>query len=143
MNISHTVYNFFAAMTSKILSIIKNFFINTFEIKSTKRSKIVGSSIAGVLLLAVVFFNNQFTSLDNRYKWLLFAFALIAPLIIGVYIAFTVKIKNDLFDKIWPFLFFMLSPIITMTMTECLNNIFIYNMTYLGFLGNYVVILIF
>lgn len=138
-----TVYKFFTAVTSKILNIIKNFFINTFEIQSTKRSKIVGASIGGVLLLVVVFLSNQFTGLQNSYKWLLFAFALIAPLIIGVYIAFTVKIKNDLFNKIWHFVFFMLSPVITMTMTECLNNIYIYNMTYLGFLANYLVILLF
>ena len=138
-----TVYKFFTAVTSKILNIIKNFFINTFEIQSTKRSKIVGASIGGVLLLVVVFLSNQFTGLQNSYKWLLFAFALIAPLIIGVYIAFTVKIKNDLFNKIWHFVFFMLFPVITMTMTECLNNIYIYNMTYLGFLANYLVILLF
>ncbi len=138
-----TVYKFFTAVTSKILNIIKNFFINTFEIQSTKRSKIVGASIGGVLLLVVVFFSNQFTGLQNSYKWLLFAFALVAPLIIGVYIAFTVRIKNDLFNKIWHFVFFMLSPVITMTMTECLNNIYIYNMTYLGFLANYLVILLF
>jgi phosphoglycerol transferase MdoB-like AlkP superfamily enzyme len=37
---------------------------------------------------------------------------------------------------------FALLPIATMTMTECLNNIFVYDMTYLGFVGNYVVILL-
>lgn len=137
------VSRFFTIAVPKILNIIKNFFINTFAIKSTKKSKITGTAIAGVLLLFVVFFNNQFTKLEFSAKWLLLAFALIAPIIIGIYTAFSIKIKNDLFNKIWRFVFFLLTPIITMTMTECLNNIFIYDMTYLGFLANYLVILLF
>ena len=139
----NTVSRFFTTAVPKILNIIKNFFINTFEITSSKRSKITGSAVAGVLLLIVVFFNNQFTKLTTSAKWWLFAFALVAPFIIGAFIAFTIKIKNDLFNKIWHFVFFMLMPIITMTMTECLNNIFIYDMTYLGFFANYLVILLF
>ena len=52
------------------------------------------------------------------------------------------KIKNDIINKVWHFLFLLLVPIVTITMTECLNNVFIYNMTYLGFLGNYLLIII-
>lgn len=141
--ICDTISRFFTTAVPKILNIIKNFFINTFEIKSTKKSKITGTIIAGVLLILVVFLNNQFTKLEFSTKWWLLSFALIAPLIIGIYIAFSIKIKNDLFNKIWHFVFFLLTPIITMTMTECLNNIFIYDMTYLGFLANYLVILLF
>ena len=37
----------------------------------------------------------------------------------------------------------MLLPIVTMGMTECLNNIFIYDMTYLGFFANYVTLILF
>ena len=138
----NTVSGFLATVVPKILTIIKNFFINNFEITSTKKSRITGSAIAGVLLLIVVFFNNQFSKLEISAKWWLFAFALIAPLIIGAFITFNTKIKNDLFNKIWHFVFFMVFPIVTMTMTECLNNIFIYNMTYLGFFANYMVILL-
>ena len=139
----NTVSHFFATTVPKILSTIKNFFVNTFEISSTKKLKITGASIAAVLVLFVVFFNSQFLKLEFASKWLLLGFALIAPVIIGLFIAFSVKIKNALLDKIWHFVFFMLSPIITMTMTECLNNIFIYDMTYLGFFANYMVILLF
>lgn len=139
----NTVSRFFATTVPKILNMIKNFLVNTFEVTSTKKSKITGASVAGVLLLVVVFFNAQFTRLVTDAKWWLLFFALVAPLIIGIYIAFTIKIKNDLFNKIWHFVFFMVMPIITMTMTECLNNIFIYDMTYLGFFANYLVILLF
>ena len=139
----NTVSRFFATTVPKILNIIKNFFVNTFEITGTKKSKITGASVAAVLLLVVVFFNTQFTRLASGAKWWLFAFALVAPFIIGLFIAFSTKIKNDLFNKIWHFVFFLLMPIVTMTMTECLNNIFIYDMTYLGFFANYMVILLF
>ncbi|MBQ6885325.1 MAG: LTA synthase family protein [Clostridia bacterium] len=140
--VRNTILHFFNNTIPKILNIIKNFFVNNFEITSTKKSRIIGLSVAGILLLFVVFFNNQFLKLETSAKWLLFLFALVAPLIIGAFIAFNTIIKNDLFNKIWHFVFFMLSPVITMTMTECLNNIFIYNMTYLGFFANYMVILL-
>ena len=137
------VSQFFKNTVPKILITIKNFFINTFEVTGTKKSKITGAAIAGVLLLIVVFLSGQFTNLALSAKWWLLSFALIAPLIIGLYIAFSIKIKNDLINKILHFVFFSASPIITMTMTECLNNIFIYDMTYLGFFANYLVILLF
>lgn len=127
----------------KFFLFIKNFFTNTFEIKSSKTLKITGASVSAVLFAIVLIFQSQFTSLNLETKWLLLAFALVAPLIIGVYIAFSIRIKNDLFDKIWHFVLFLLMPIVTMTMTECLNNIFIYDMTYLGFFANYMVILLF
>lgn len=138
-----TVSRFFNDLLAKILPLIKNFFINTFEVKSSKKSKLAGGITAGVLLLAVVFFNDQFTNLEISTKWWLLAFALVTPFLIGAVITFSVKIKNDLFNKIWHFVFFLVSPIITMTMTECLNSIFIYDMTYLGFFANYMVILLF
>lgn len=139
----NTVSHFFTTAIPKFLDIIKNFFINGFEITSTKKSRITGSAFAGVLLLFVVYFNAQFTRLIVAAKWWLFAFALVAPLIIGAFIVFKITIKNNTFNKVWHFVFFMISPIITMTMTECLNGIFIYDMTYLGFLANYLVILLF
>jgi len=140
--VRNTILHFFNNTIPKILNIIKNFFVNNFEITSTKKSRTIGLCVAGILLLVVVFFNNQFLKLETSAKWLLFLFALVSPLIIGIFIAFNTIIKNDLFNKIWHFVFFMLSPVITMTMTECLNNIFIYNMTYLGFFANYMVILL-
>ena len=38
--------------------------------------------------------------------------------------------------------FMLLMPFVTITMTECLNDVFIYDMTYLGFLGNYLLVVI-
>lgn len=133
--VTNTVSQFFNA--------IKNFFINNFKITSTKKSKIIGSIITAVLLLFVVFESKKFIALEFSTKWLLLGFALIAPFIIGAFITFSIKIKNDKLNKVWHFLLIFLMPFVTITMTECLNNIFIYDMTYLGFFGNYMVVMLF
>jgi len=121
---------------------VRDFLYNTFEVTSTKRSKIIGAVIGVITLLAVVLSVHEFTSQDFSSKWLLLAVALICPFILFLTTAFTVRFKSDLFDKIWHLALLFLMPIVSITMTECLNDIFIYNMTYLGFLGNYIVILI-
>ena len=122
--------------------ILPKFFKTNFEITSTKRSKIVGAVICVVTLIAIILDVNAYTSQDFSAKWILLAATLLCPFILGLTAAYTVKIKNDIMNKVWHFLFLLLVPIVTITMTECLNNVFIYNMTYLGFLGNYLLIII-
>lgn len=117
-------------------------FTENFEVSSTKRSKVTGVVIGSLTLLAVILSVNQFTSQEFSSKWLLLAVTLICPFILGVSAAYTVTIKNDIFNKIWHMVFLFLMPIVSITMTEALNNIFIYNMTYLGFFANYVVVLV-
>ena len=122
---------------------LPRFFRENFEVTSSNRSKVIGAIIGAVTLLAVILSVEQFTSKDFSSKWILLAFALICPFLLAFTAAVSVKIKNEKFDKIWHFVFLFLMPFVTITMTEALNNVFIYNMTYLGFLGNYLVLLIF
>lgn len=124
------------------LKILPEFIINTFEVTTTKTSKITGFTVGAVLMLVVIIRATAFTLLDLKAKWLLLAFALVMPLLIGILITSKIKIKNDLFNKIWHFVFFLFMPILTISMTECLNRVFIYDMTYLGFLGNYLLIML-
>lgn len=131
----NSVLDFFRTKLPEILK-------NNFEVTSTKRSKIVGSAICFVTLIAVILDVGAYTSQDFAAKWLLLAFALLCPFILGLTAAYTVHIKNDLFNKIWHMIFMLLMPFVTITMTECLNNVFIYDMTYLGFLGNYLLVVI-
>lgn len=121
---------------------VPGFFKTDFEVVSTKRSKIIGSVICLVTLIAVILDVSAYTSQEFASKWLLLAFALLCPFILGFTAAFSVIIKNDLFNKIWHMVFMLLMPFVTITMTECLNDVFIYNMTYLGFLGNYLLVVI-
>jgi len=144
LDIWRNILCFFTNILPKFFkNILPEFLKNNFEITSSKRSKIVGAIICTITLLSVVIFVNTYLSQEFVSKWLLLAFGLAAPFLLWLVTAYTVKIKNDLFNKIWHILFIFLMPIITITMTECLNNIFIYNMTYLGFYGNYLVVLIF
>lgn len=118
----------------------KDFLKHNFELSYTKRSKIIGFIIGMATLMWVVLSVEQFTSQEFSAKWLLLAFSLICPFVLGISAAVTVRIKNDLFNKFWHLAFLFLMPFITITMTEALNNVFIYNMTYLGFFANYLVI---
>lgn len=113
-----------------------------FEITNSKKSKILGAIVGALTLGLVLISVNKFTAQEFTAKWILLAFALICPFILAFVTVYNIRIKNDLFNKIWQFVFFLLMPIIAMTMTEALNSIFIYNMTYLGFLGNYIVMII-
>ena len=133
---------FFKEKAKFLKNIILNFLKNNFEVKSSKRSKTTGIVILAITLLWVVLSVNTYISQEFAGKWWLLSFALFCPFILGLTAAFTVVIKNDLFNKIWHLAGLLLMPFATITMTECLNNVFIYNMTYLGFLGNYLVILI-
>ncbi len=134
-NINKYIVPFF---TVTLIKFIKN----TFEVTSTKKSKITGMIFTVILMIAVVADSKQFISLDFRQKWLLLAVALFLPFVVGLSIAYSIKIKNDLLDKIMHFVFIFLMPFLTITMTECLNSIFIYNMTYLGFIANYLLVLL-
>lgn len=113
------------------------------DIYSTKKSRFTGIIISAALLLTVILDNNAFISQEFRMKWVLLAFCLLFPFAIGALITFNFKFRNEKTNKVMHLVFLFILPILTMTMTECLNNVFVYNMTYLGFLGNYILILIF
>lgn len=121
---------------------IPDFFKANFEISSTKRSKITGAVFCLVTLIAVILDVNAYTSQEFSSKWLLLAFALFCPFILGLTAAYSIIIKNDIFNKVWHMIFMLLMPFVTITMTECLNDVFIYDMTYLGFLGNYLLVIV-
>ena len=100
---------FFKKALNSILDFLKIkipiFCKNNFEITSTKLSKIVGSVICFVTLIAVILDVGAYTSQDFAAKWLLLAFALICPFILGITAAYSVRIKSDIMNKIWHSLF--------------------------------------
>ena len=128
---------------SKVRSRILEFINENFEFSTSKKLKIAAAIVGGVTLLPVILLVEQFTSQEFSAKWAVLALALVFPFILAFATVVTVKIKKEKFNKIWNWIFFFLMPVIVMTMTEALNGVFVYNMTYLGFLGNYIVILIF
>ena len=125
----------------KHLTIIKGWLLrllnNTFSVTTSKKSKITGLIIGGLLLLTSVVFATQFTSQPFTSKWTLLAISLIMPFVIYIITAYTITFKNSIVNKIWHISFIFLLPILTMTMTECLNGVYIYDMTYLANLVRY------
>lgn len=127
---------------SKCKQWIKTLLKNNFEVTSSRRSVYIGCIVAAVLLLIVILDHKEFTSQSFESKWILLAITMMMPIIIGISIAINIKIKNDLFNKIFHFILLLLMPIPTITMSEALNDIYIYDMTYLGFFGNYMVVIV-
>lgn len=130
-----------ATTFNKVKSAVINFLKNDIEIVSTRRSKIAGFVMLFFSLLWIGINYRTFIEQEFSAKWLLLIFGIHCPFILSAATAYKIVIKNDLVNKIAHFVFFLLSPILIMTMTECLNNVFVYDMTYLGFLGNYIVII--
>ncbi len=136
------ICNFFSQKVVPALKKIPGFFKNNFEITTSKKLKITGLIFAIVLFIITILDRNEFLKLPFKSKWVLFAAALIGPFIIGTVIAYTVRIKNKIADIVWSFLSFFLMPLLYITMTEALNTIFIYDMTYIGFFANYLLVLL-
>lgn len=132
----------FNSATGFVSHTLPHIIANSVELTSTKRSRILGVIIGTVLMTVVVVDHRAFTEQSFKGKWLLLAFCLLMPLVIGALVAFTLNIKSNIVNKVWHFALIPILPFITITMTECLNGIFIYNMTYLGFFANYILILL-
>lgn len=127
---------------TKFKQSIYNFLNKNFTISSSKASKITGVVFCFLTLIFVILFNDKFLSLDSAAKWILLSSALLCPFVVSFVIIYTIRIKNESFNKIWHFIFLFLMPFLAITMTECLNGVFIYDMTYLGFFANYMLTLL-
>ena len=121
---------------------LPSFLARTFETTSNKRSKIIGGGLFAVAFLFVLFNMRAFTSQAFGAKWLLLAFAFFCPFVIGFSAAYPLRFRDPFKAKVWHFILLFLMPFVTITMTECLNDVFIYDMTYLGFFGNYILVVV-
>ncbi len=128
------LYTFF---TEKVPAFIKK----NFDITYTKVSKIVGCVFCLLGLLLVILCIDGFSQLTSFKRWLLMAVDLILPFVLALSTIYTVRLKSEKARKIAGFVILLLMPVALMTITEALNNVFVFNMTALGFLGNYLVIL--
>ena len=142
-NISEKVKGFFVYSLPRFFKTsLPAYFKNNFEITSTKTSKIIGIVLGLAALLLVVLRITAFDALDTSVRWLLMALDLFLPFVIAAVTVFTLKIKHELTRKILGLVLLPLMPFAALTVTECLNNVFIFNMTSLGVLGNYAVLLV-
>lgn len=123
---------------------VPQFFKNNFKISYSKRSKNVGMLLFAIAFAFVLFSIGQFIKLDFSQKWLLLAVALVAPVVLGFFAAYSIEIKHNVISTIVHFLtLLVVVPLVTVTMTECLNGVFIVDMNPLAFFGNYMVVTVF
>ena len=110
--------------------------------RANKYGLIVGTLVSASLMVITILNRSSFISLQSSSRWLLLGAALILPFVIGMQIAYTISIKSEIADKAFHVILLFLFPILSITMTECFNGIFIYDMTYLGFFANYILVLL-
>ncbi len=113
------------------------------EFTLKKKMRIPAAIVTAIIILTTILDGKVFFAKRFSADIFLYILCFVAALLIGALLLYDIKIKNQKASILVNTGIFLLSPIITITMTECLNNVFVYDMTYLGFAGNYVVILIF
>ncbi|MBP3381793.1 MAG: hypothetical protein J6L00_04010, partial [Clostridia bacterium] len=105
-------------------------------------SAIVGAVMTALLLIGVICINGSYLEKPITGRILLFIGCLIAPFIVGALFAFRIHIKDTVLQKcVYTVLLFLL-PVVSVTMTEALNGVFVYHMTYFGFGANYLLTLL-
>lgn len=108
----------------------------------SKKRAITGSVISSVLLILLGLLSNEFFYPDVECGTLLFILCAICSLVIGAIIIINITAK----EKVTNFLniaAFLLLPIVSITMVECLNYVFVYDMYYVDFINNYILYLLF
>ena len=109
----------------------------------TKKRIIAGSIVSFLLLLLVVLETGTFINKDVPFGALLYALTIFCSLLIGFILSFRiVKIKPHIKTVLNTILAFLL-PIVSMTMVECLNSVFIYDYYYVDFINSYLLYLLF
>ena len=121
---------------------LREWLADNIVIKRSKSGTITGAVIAIILTVLTLVSSSSFTSINNYSRWILLALAFMLPILIGVICAYTVEIKSEKHRRIFSIILIFLLPILSITMTEALNGVFIYDMTYLGFFANYALFII-
>ncbi len=113
------------------------------SISVSRISAVVGAVIAALLLTGVLFASGSYLAKLITGRILLFIGCLVAPLLVGALFTFRIRIKDAVLQKCVSVVLFFLLPVVSVTMTEALNGVFVYNMTYFGFGANYLLTLLF
>ncbi|MBP3692584.1 MAG: hypothetical protein J6I80_05010, partial [Clostridia bacterium] len=106
-------------------------------IDTKKQHIFLAAALSGALLLFVLLSYKQFFFVDFKWAPLLFFLCIPATLIIG-FLCLLKPSQNKKVQSIAPWVIAALMPFVTITMTECLNNIFVYNMYYHAFIYGYI-----
>ncbi len=144
INFKEGVKSFFGTTFPNFFKkVLPTYFKENFEITTTKPSKIIGCVLCLASLLLVIFSINTYNTLSISTRWIIMALDLALPFVIAAVTIFSIKIKHQLTRKILSLVILLLLPLVTITITECLNNVFIGDMVPLSIFGNYLIVLVF
>ncbi|MDD4699175.1 MAG: LTA synthase family protein [Oscillospiraceae bacterium] len=107
------------------------------KIATSKKNLIIGSIISVVLLAFLIINCGAFFNQGADYSALLFVLCIMVSLITGAILAFNINFPEKV-TRIVHTVCFLLVPIVSMQMVECLNRIFIYDFSYFAFFANYI-----
>ena len=113
------------------------------KIQISKKSLTIGGIISAAIIAFIIikkdlWFEN--TELDR--PGLLFGLTVLLALGVGACIAMRFKFEKAIIPKIISYAVLLLSPVVSITMVECFDSIFSYDMSVKYFIANYIVYLI-
>lgn len=110
-----------------------------------KKPRLIFSALLTVGLIAfLVIFNKQFFLPEiSSHGPLLFALCIICSLLIGIVLAVDIVNIRPRYEAIINTAVVFLLPVVSMTMVECLNGVFIYNFYVVDFINSYCLYLLF
>ena len=111
-------------------------------VEFSKKRTIVGIAFSVILVAILAVLNGEFINSDVSYGVLLFVLSIICSLVCGVVIAVNIRAKEKT-TNILNIAAFLLLPLVSITMVECLNYVFVYDMYYVDFINNYILYLLF
>jgi len=112
------------------------------KITTSKKNLIIGSIVSVVLLAFILIDNSAFLNQRVSDGALMFVLCIISSLLIGEILIFNIDFPKRV-NHIVHSVCFLLMPIISITMVECLNGIFIYDFSYNVFFENYILYFMF
>ncbi|MBR4910779.1 MAG: sulfatase-like hydrolase/transferase [Clostridia bacterium] len=112
-------------------------------VTSTRASLITGAVFFAVLTAFTLIDIREFTTINNKNKWFILAMAFVIPVAIGAAVAFRFRFKQKTVKTVSFILLCITLPLISIMMTESLNAVSLFRMSFSAFLLNYILILLF
>lgn len=122
---------------------VKAFLQRHIAVTRTRKSLITAGIVTALLLIAVLISTGSYLEDPSVLRVLLFVGCILFPFGIGALIAFKIELKHEMVKRCVNTAIFLLMPMVTVVMTEALNNVFVYDMTTFGFIANYGLVLLF
>ena len=112
------------------------------NITFTKKRTVFSAVLTIALMSFLVFYSGEFLNKSLTFGPILFALCIILVLLIGLISLSEIQLREHTQNIADTLLLFIL-PIVSITMVECLNGVFVYNFYYVDFINNYILYLLF